>query len=106
MEVLGSTRTVPAWTTTAGSLPGGSNGDVLMYVAGAWASASPTIEKQTGITGTNVTLGATPLASTLFILYRNGVYQDNIDDYSIVGTTITMVSALVATEKITAIYYT
>lgn len=106
MEVLGSTGTVPAWTTTAGSLPGGSNGDVLMYVSGSWAAASPTIEKQTGITGTNITLGGTPLGSTLFILYRNGVYQDDVDDYSRVGTTITMVAALVPTEKITAIYYT
>lgn len=106
MEVLGSTGTVPAWTTTAGSLPGGSNGDVLMYVAGSWAAASPIVEKQTGITGTNITLGASPLASTLFILYRNGVYQDDVDDYSRVGTTITMVTALVSTDKITAIYYT
>lgn len=105
-EVLGSTGTVPAWTTTAGSLPGGSNGDVLMYVAGAWTSASPTVEKQTGITGLNVTLGATPLGSTLFTLYRNGVYQDETDDYSRVGTAVTMVTDLVTTDKLTIIYYT
>lgn len=105
-EVLGSTGTVPAWTTTAGSLPGGANGDVLMYAGGAWVSASPIVEKQTGITGTGITLGATPLGSLLFILYRNGVYQDATDDYSIVGSAITMVTALVSTDKITAIYYT
>lgn len=105
-EVLGSTGSIPAWTTTAGSLPGGMDGDILMYVSGSWAAASPTIDKQTGITGTNVTLGATPLGSSLFILYRNGVYQDDVDDYSRVGTTLTMVTALVSTDKITAIYYT
>ena len=106
MEVLGSTGTVPAWTTTAGSLPGGSNGDVLMYVSGSWAAASPTVEKQTGITGTNVTLGATPLGSTLFQLFRNGIYQDETDDYTRVGTTLTMSVALVSSDKITIIYYT
>lgn len=105
-EVLGSTGTVPAWTTTAGSLPGGSNGDVLMYAGGAWVSASPIVEKQTGITGTGVTLGATPLGSLLFVLYRNGIYQDATDDYSIMGNAITMVTALVSSDKITAIYYT
>lgn len=34
-EVLGSTGTVPAWTTTAGSLPGGADGDYLIYTGGA-----------------------------------------------------------------------
>jgi len=105
-EVLGSTGTIPAWTTTSGSLPGGTNGDFLIYSGGSWASGSPIKEKQTGITGVTVTLGATPLGSSLFILYRNGIYQDDIDDYSIVGNVITMVTALVATDKITAIYYT
>lgn len=104
-QVLGSTGSLPTWTTTSGSLPGGVNGDFLIYASGAWAAASPIKEKQTGITGTNITLGATPLGSALFMLFRNGVYQDDIDDYSIVGNTITMVTALVASDKITAIYY-
>lgn len=106
MEVLGSTGTIPAWTTTAGSLPGGANGDFLIYSGGSWASGSPIKEKQTGITGVTITLGATPLGSSLFTLYRNGIYQDDTDDYSIVGNVITMVTALVSTDKITAIYYT
>lgn len=105
-EVLGSTGTIPAWTTTAGSLPGGMNGDVLMYVSGSWAAASPTTDKQSGITGTTVTLGATPLGSTLFILYRNGVYQDDSADYTRVGNVVTLAQALISTDKIIAIYYT
>ena len=103
-EVLGSTGTVPAWTTTAGSLPGGSDGDILMYIGG-WVSATRQVEKLTGITGTAATLGATPLALAPFDLYRNGVRQDDTDDYSISGTSITMIVALAATDKLTAVYY-
>ena len=105
-QVLGSNGTIPAWTTTAGSLPGGTSGDVLMYTGGAWVSASPIVEKQTGITGVGLTLGATPLGSLLLTVYRNGIYQDATDDYSIMGSAITMVVALIATDKITIIYYT
>jgi hypothetical protein len=105
MEVLGSTGTVPAWTTTAGSLPGGSNGDFLVYAGGTWVSASPIKDKQTGITGTSVTLGATPLASTLFLLYRNGVLMDDPEDYTIVGNVVSITPALVSTERVLAIYY-
>lgn len=105
-QVLGSTGTIPAWTTTAGSLPGGVTGNFLVYSGGNWVAATPTIDKQTGITGTNVTLGTTPLAGVIFLLYRNGQLLDATDDYTIVGTTVTMVMALVSSEKITAIYYT
>lgn len=103
-EVLGSTGTVPAWTTTAGSLPGGSDGDILMYIGG-WVSATRQVEKLTGITGTAASVGATPLALAPFDLFRNGVRQDDTDDYSISGTSITMVVALASTDKLTAIYY-
>lgn len=103
-EVLGSTGTIPAWTTTAGSLPGGSDGDILMYIGG-WVSATRQVEKLTGITGTAASVGATPLALAPFDLFRNGVRQDDTDDYSISGTSITMVVALASTDKLTAIYY-
>jgi len=105
MEVLGSTGTVPAWTTTAGSLPGGSNGDVLMYSGGAWVSASPLTEKQTGITGVNITLASTPLASIPILIFRNGQLMDETDDYTVTGTAVTLITALTTSDKITAIYY-
>lgn len=106
MEVLGSNGTIPVWTTTAGSLPGGTNGDVLIYTGGSWVSGTPIKEKISGITGTGFNLAVTPLANMQILIFRNGLYQDDTDDYSIVGTSVTMVMALVSTDKITAIYYT
>lgn len=105
MEVLGSNGTIPVWTTTAGSLPGGSNGDILVYSGGSWVSGTPLKEKISGITGTGFNLAVTPLASMQILIFRNGQYLDDTDDYSIVGTSVTMVMALVPSDKITAIYY-
>lgn len=104
-EVLGSNGTIPAWTTTAGSLPGGSAGAFLIYSGGSWVSGTYLREKQTGITGTNVNLASTPLADTPVQLYKNGILQELGDDYTILGTTITMVESLLTTDKISAIYY-
>lgn len=104
-QVLGSTGTVPAWTTTSGSLPGGSAGDFLIYSGGNWTAASQLKEKQSGITGTNMTLASPPLASTPIYIYKNGVLQDDPDDYSISGTTVTFVNALVSADKIISIYF-
>lgn len=104
-QILGSNGTVPVWTTSSGSLPGGSEGDLLMYAGGNWDSVTLTKEKQTGITGTAVTLAVAPITGAPFILFRNGVYQDDTDDYSVSGTSLTMVTALISTDKITAIYY-
>jgi len=104
-EVLGSDGTIPAWTTTAGSLPGGTAGSFLLYSGGSWVSGTYLREIQTGMTGTNVTLASTPLVDTPVQIYKNGLLQNVGDDYTIVGTTLTMVIALVTTDKITAIYY-
>ena len=104
-EVLGSTGTIPAWTTTAGSLPGGSAKAFLVYSGGSWVAGAHTTEKQTGLTGTNITLASAPLVDTPVQVYKNGLLQDNPDDYSISGATVTMTTALVALDKITAIYY-
>lgn len=105
MEVLGSNGTTPVWTTTAGSLPGGSAKAFLVYSGGSWVAGVHTTEKQTGITGTNVTLASVPLVDTPVQIFKNGILQDNPDDYSIVSNTVTMTTALVALDKITAIYY-
>lgn len=104
-QVLGSTGTIPAWTTTSGSLPGGSAGDFLIYSGGNWTAASQLKEKQSGISGTNLTLASPPLASTPVYIYKNGVLQDDPDDYSIAGTAVTFVNALVSADKIIAIYF-
>lgn len=104
-EVLGSNGTIPAWTTTAGSLPGGSAGSFLMYSGGSWVSGTYLREIQTGITGTNVTLASSPLVDTPVQIYKNGLLQNVGDDYAIVGTTLTMSVSLITSDKITAIYY-
>lgn len=108
-QVLGSTGTIPAWTTTAGSLPGGSEGDILLYSGGNWTASSIILSKQTGITGLIVTLGVAPVNANpaLFQLYKNGVLLDEVEDFTRSGTTITMAAAntLIASDKITAIYY-
>lgn len=104
-EVLGSTGTIPAWTTTAGSLPGGSAKAFLVYSGGSWVAGVHTTEKQTGLTGTNITLASAPLVDTPVQIYKNGLLQDDPDDYSVSGSTVTMTTALVTLDKITAIYY-
>lgn len=105
-DVLTSDGTTPVWAASSSSLPMGVSGDVLIYSGSAWIAASPQVETQTGITGVTITLASTPLSAPSLILYRNGIYQIFSDNYTMSGTTITMVDALSSTDKITAIYYT
>lgn len=104
-QVLGSTGTTPTWITTSGSLPAGSSGDFLIYSSGSWVAASQLREKQTGLTGTSMTLASSPLASTPIQIYKNGQLIEDTDDYTIAGATVTFVATLSSSDKITAIYY-
>lgn len=104
-QVLGSDGTVPTWISSSSSLPSGTNGDFLIYSGGSWISATQQREKITGVTGTTFNLATTPLSGVMIMLFRNGVLQDDTDDYTIVGTLITMNIALVSADKITTIYY-
>lgn len=70
-----------------------------------YVSVSPIVETRTGLTGSSVTLGSTPLTYTSFTLYRNGQYQVVTDDYTLAGNALSLTTALVSTDKITAIYY-
>lgn len=89
--------TITFFTPLPAELAGSSF--TIVYTSGTIA---PFIEKFTG-DGITVafTLSHTPVSGTLF-LYLNGVLQDNPDDYSVSGTTITFVSA--PTGKITTNY--
>jgi len=89
------------------SLTGASTGSILVHNGTGYVSVSPIVETQTGITGTSVTLAATPLSYTSFTLYRNGQYQIVTDDYTLAGNSLSLnaAAALVSTDKITAIYY-
>lgn len=71
----------------------------------SWATVqagggAPTLTWYTGNTGTTVTIADTTGAS-LVKIYKNGLLLEPTGDYSISGTTLTMVSALVSTDKIT-----
>lgn len=105
-DVLTIVSGVPVWGASgSSSLPAGSSGDILVHNGSSYVSASPITETQTGIVGTGVTLATAPLSFTQFTLYRNGVYQIITDDFTRVGTSITLTTALVSSDKITAIYY-
>lgn len=61
---------------------------------------APTLYWYTGITGSTVTVASTS-GATLVKVYKNGLLLQPTEDYSLSGTTLTMVSALVSTDKIT-----
>lgn len=68
----------------------------------SWAAVSsyPTLTWYTGNTGTTVTVADTTGAN-LVKIYKNGLLLEPTADYSISGTTLTMVTALVSTDKVT-----
>lgn len=61
---------------------------------------APTLTWYTNVTGTTVTIPDTS-AATLVKIYKNGLLLQPTEDYTISGTTLTLVTALVATDKIT-----
>lgn len=60
---------------------------------------TPTQNWYTGNTGTTITILDTSSAN-LVDVYKNGVLLQNLEDYSISGTTLTLITALEATDKI------
>lgn len=88
-------------------LPAGTTGHFLQKTASGveWAEVqsgggAPTLTWYTGNTGTSVTIADTSNV-TLVKVYKNGILLEPTADYSISGTTLTLVSALVSTDKIT-----
>lgn len=61
---------------------------------------APTLTWYTNVTGNTVTIPDTSSA-TLVKIYKNGILLEPTADYSISGTTLTLVTALVSTDKIT-----
>jgi hypothetical protein len=76
-------------------------------------TAYPWNERQTGLTGTSITLAKTPILSqddvlpTPFELYKNGLLLDPTAgaDYSIAGNVITLAVAAISGDKLEAIYW-
>lgn len=105
-QVLGVSAGIPAWTSGAAIISSPSTGDVTFYNGTAWEAITQVVNKQTGITGTVVTLPSTPLANTpAAMVFRNGINQDVTDHYSISGATLTFVVALAASDVVKTIYY-
>lgn len=90
------------------TLPDGTTGYFLQKTATGvtWAQVqaggggAPTLTWYTGNTGTTVTISDTSSAA-LVKIYKNGILLEPTADYSISGTTLTLVTALVSTDKIT-----
>lgn len=82
-----------------------SLGDILVFNGTSWNAVSLITETQSEITGSVVTLAASPLSYTQTTIFRNGVYQIITDDYTRSGNTITFVNSLVSSDKVTATYY-
>lgn len=114
-SALSSTSTNPvqnkavyaALATKQDALPSGTTGYYLQKTASGvqWAEVqagggAPTLTWYTGNTGTTVTIADTSGAS-LVKIYKNGILLEPTADYSISGTTLTMVTALVSTDKVT-----
>jgi len=65
---------------------------------------APTLTWYTGTTGATVTIADTTDA-TLVKIYKNGLLLEPTADYTVSGTTLTLVTALVASDKITTEIY-
>jgi hypothetical protein len=66
---------------------------------------STTIESFTAVTGADVVLAATPMATPAPMVFRGGILQTASADYTISGDTITFSTALIASERVTVRYW-
>ena len=90
------------------TLPAGTTGYYLQKTADgvAWAEVqgggtipTPTLTWYTGNTGTTLTIVDTTDAD-LVEVFKNGMLLQETEDYTISGTTLTLATALEATDKI------
>lgn len=86
---------------------GTATGQIKYWDGAAWTNTKFTTEEDTGIAGTAVTLGATPIATMPIAIYKNGqkLIVGATNDYTLSGTTLTMIVPLVAADVIISEYY-
>ena len=77
-----------------------TNGTTASWATVQAGGGAPTLTWYTGNTGSTVTIADTS-AATLVKIYKNGILLEPTADYSISGTTLTLVTALVSTDKVT-----
>jgi len=81
-----------------------TNGTTASWATVSGGGGAPTLTWYTGNTGATVTISDTS-AATLVKIYKNGLLLQPTEDYTVSGTTLTLVTALVATDKITTEIY-
>lgn len=82
-----------------------ADGDILYYTSGAFQKLTPVKDAQDVTSGTAVILPSTPAVNSLVDVFRNGVLQEETDDYTIAGDTLTFVTAFTTGEKVTTNYF-
>lgn len=77
-----------------------TNGTTTSWATVSGGGSVPTLTWYTGNTGNTVTIADTTGAA-LVKIYKNGILLEPTADYSVSGTTLTLVTALESTDKIT-----
>ena len=104
--ISGGVVSLQSATTSSigGVMPDGSSivvsGGILSAVA--QGGSAPVMSWYQGNSGSSITIADTS-AAQLVKVYRNGILlqEGNANDYTISGTTLTLATALIATDKIT-----
>lgn len=108
-DSIGTTITyvLPTTAPTAGQVLS-TSAPVANVSTMSWVTANTgtdTYDRQTGITGTGVTLGGTPLANRIVDVYRNGLLQESGGiDYTLSGTALTFTVALAPADVVISRY--
>jgi len=91
---------------TIADISGLSSGDFIYYNSSAFQKLTPVKDTQDISSGTTVTLPSSPAANTIVDVYRNGILQEENEDYTIAGTLLTFTNPFVTGEKVTTKYFT
>jgi len=104
-ETSGVVSLAAATTSSIGGvIPDGStivvSDGVISATNSGGSGGAPTLTWHTNNTGSSITISDTSSA-TLVKVYKNGLLLEPTADYSVSGTTLTLTTALIATDKIT-----
>lgn len=97
--VNNATITLTQGGTTKGSFTLNQSSDATIELD-AGSSSTITTTWYTGNTGNSITISDTSSATSVLV-FKNGVMLQPTQDYSISGTTLSLVTALIADDKIT-----
>lgn len=101
LTIVGGELNAPAGSITSGTI----SGQMLYWDGAAWEVALRIKDVQVPGVGTTCVLPDVPITDLPVDVYINGVLLEETEDYSIASDTITFVSTLESSDKITTIYY-